>query len=37
MGTNLEKAMLPFKLQQLLDIIIEKKNFGVEDALQYLY
>ena len=29
--------MLPFKLQQLLDIIIEKKNFGVEDALQYLY
>lgn len=37
MEFNLERAMLPFKTQQLLDIIIEKKNFSVEDALQYLY
>lgn len=37
MENNLEKAMLPFKMQQLLDIIIEKKNFSVGDALQYLY
>ncbi len=37
METNIEKAMLPFKMQQLLDIIIEKKNFSIEDALQYLY
>ncbi len=34
---NLGKMMLPFKLQQLLDTIIEKKGLAVQDALQYLY
>ena len=29
--------MLPYKGQQLLQTIIEKKGFGVEDAAQYLY
>lgn len=37
MGEKLEKMMLPFKVQQLLDTIIEKKKLGVEDAMQYLY
>ena len=37
MENSIEKAMLPFKMQQLLDIIIQKKKFGIEDALQYLY
>jgi len=29
--------MVPCKVQQLLQIIIERKGFGVEDAVQYLY
>lgn len=37
MNDNVGKMMLPFKLHQLLDTIIEKKGLGVEDALQYLY
>ncbi len=37
MEDNTSKMMLPFKVQQLLDRIIEKKGLGVEDALQYLY
>ena len=37
MENNLEKMMLPFKIQQLLQTIIEKKRFGIEDAMQYLY
>ena len=37
MENNLEKMMLPFKVQQLLQTIIEKKRFGIEDAMQYLY
>lgn len=37
MKDNISKAMLPFKLQQLLDTIIEKKGLGIKDALQYLY
>lgn len=32
-----EKIMLPFKVQQLLDIIIDKRGLGIEDALEYLY
>jgi len=28
--------MLPFKVQQLVDIIIQKKNFNLEDALNEL-
>lgn len=37
MENNLAKMMLPFKVQQLLDTIIEKKGLGLEDAMQYLY
>ncbi|MDR0824859.1 MAG: DUF3791 domain-containing protein [Prevotella sp.] len=37
MEKSLEKMMFPFKVQQLLYTIIEKKGLGVEDALQYLY
>ena len=37
METNLSKMMLPFKIQQLLEAIIDKKKSGVEDAMQYLY
>jgi hypothetical protein len=32
-----EKLMLPFKVQQLLDAIIERRGLGLEDALEYLY
>jgi hypothetical protein len=34
---NLERTMLPFKLQQLITMIIQRKGFSLEDALQYLY
>jgi hypothetical protein len=37
MEDNIGKMMLPFKVQQLLDTIIEKKKLAVEDAMQYLY
>ena len=37
MENNLEKMMLPFKVQQLLQTIIEKKGLDVKDAMQYLY
>ena len=37
MEVSLGKAMLPYKMQQLLDVIIRKRNLGVEDALHYLY
>jgi len=37
MNNHLTNTMLPFKVQQLVDIIIQKKNFNLEDALQYLY
>ena len=37
MGDNIGQMMLPFKVQQLLDIIIEKRGLCVNDALQYLY
>jgi hypothetical protein len=30
-------AILPLKIRQLADIIIEQQKLGVEDALQYLY
>ena len=29
--------MLPFKLQQLLDIIMDKRGLNLKDAMQYLY
>jgi hypothetical protein len=34
---SIEVAIMPFKLQQLVEIIMEKKQFGVEDAFHYLY
>lgn len=37
MDNSLEKMMLPFKLQQLLDIIIEKRRLYIKDALHYLF
>lgn len=37
MGNQLGKMMMPFKVQQLLDVVIEKKGLGIEDAMQYLY
>ena len=29
--------MLPFKIQQLLETIIEKRGLNIKDAMQYLY
>jgi len=37
MGDNIGQMMLPFKVQQLLNIIIEKRGLCINDALQYLY
>lgn len=37
MENSLVKMMLPFKIQQLLETIIEKRGFNIKDALQYLY
>jgi hypothetical protein len=37
MENTTEKIILPFKLQQLLDVIIANRGLGVEDALEYLY
>lgn len=37
METNTGAHMLPFKVQQLLDTIIEKRGLGIEDSLEYLY
>ena len=28
---------MPFKVQQLVEVIMEKKQFGIEDAFHYLY
>jgi len=36
-GASIETAIMPFKLQQLVELIMEKKQFGVEDAFHYLY
>ncbi|MDR3252359.1 MAG: DUF3791 domain-containing protein [Tannerella sp.] len=35
--TNIEQAVKPFKIQQLAEIIMEKKHIGFADALHYLY
>ncbi|MDR3309373.1 MAG: DUF3791 domain-containing protein [Tannerella sp.] len=35
--TNIEQAVKPFKIQQLAEIIMEKKYVGFADALHYLY
>ncbi|MDF9831639.1 DUF3791 domain-containing protein [Parabacteroides sp. PF5-6] len=37
MEKNLVREMLPYKLQQLLEAIIEEKELTVNDAIQYLY
>lgn len=37
MDTTIENAILPFKLQQFVAFIIEKKRFSLRDALCYLY
>jgi len=34
---NIETAIMPFKIQQLIEIIMEKKQLGFEDAYNYLY
>jgi len=36
-NANIETAIMPFKLQQLVEVIMEKKQFGAEDAFHYLY
>jgi hypothetical protein len=33
----LEAAIMPFKIQQLVEIIMDKKKLGYEDAFDYLY
>lgn len=37
MENDLVKMMLPFKIQQLLETIIEKNELNIKDAMQYLY
>ena len=34
---HIETAIMPFKLQQLVEVIMEKKQLGFEDAFHYLY
>ncbi len=34
---NIETAIMPFKLQQVIEVIMEKKQFGAEDAFHYFY
>ena len=34
---NIETAIMPFKLQQLVEVIMEKKQLGIGDAFHYLY
>jgi hypothetical protein len=34
---KIEEAVMPFKIQQLAEIIVQKKNVGFTDALHYLY
>lgn len=36
-NNKIETAVMPFKIQQLAEIIMEKKNIGFSDALHYLY
>jgi hypothetical protein len=37
MTGKIEEAVIPFKIQQLAEIIMEKKKVGFTDALHYLY
>jgi len=34
---DVETAIMPFKIQQLVEIIMEKKQLSYEDAFDYLY
>ena len=34
---NIETAIMPFKVQQLVELLMEKKQLGAEDAFHYLY
>ncbi len=34
---QIETAIMPFKIQQLVEIIMDKKQLGYEDAFDYLY
>jgi hypothetical protein len=34
---TVETAIMPFKVQQLVEIIMERKQLGCEDAFDYLY
>jgi hypothetical protein len=34
---KIEEAIMPFKIQQLVEIIMQKKSIGFTDALHYLY
>jgi hypothetical protein len=34
---NIEAAVMPFKVQQLVEIVMQKKQLGFEDAFGYLY
>ena len=36
-GVSIETAIMPFKLQQMIAVIMEKKLLGVEDAFHYFY
>ena len=35
--TNIETAIMPFKVQQLVEVIMEKKQLDIEGAFHYLY
>ena len=37
MKQTTEEAMLPFKVVELAELVAEKKNFSLEDALFYVY
>jgi hypothetical protein len=34
---TIETAIMPFKLRQLVEVIMGKKQLGIEDAFHYLY
>jgi hypothetical protein len=35
--SKIEEAVMPFKIQQLAELIVKKKKVGFTDALHYLY
>ena len=37
MENDIAGGIMPFKIQQLIDVIIEKKHCSIEDAFHYLY